>query len=60
MKTKNELIHDALAMIHQDGEIVAMKWLADQIEAINQEQIKNLLTKIEARDRIIHQMKTYG
>ena len=33
MKTKKDLVDDALAMITTDGEIAAMKWLADQIEA---------------------------
>lgn len=56
---KKMLVDDALAMIATDGEIVAMKWLADQIEASYEAKLQKALTRNEINDKLLFQMMNY-
>ena len=59
MKTKKDLVDDALAMIATDGEIAAMKWLADQIEAKYEYDLNKALTRNEINSKLLFQMMNY-
>ena len=59
MKTKKDLVDDALAMITTDGEIAAMKWLADQIQASYEAKLQKALTRNEINDKLLFQMMNY-
>lgn len=56
---KKFLIDDALARIGTDGEVAAMKWLADAIEAKYEEKLKKALTRNEINDKILFQLMNY-
>jgi hypothetical protein len=56
---KKKLVDDALAKIGTDGEIAAMKWLANQIEASYEAKLKELLTRNEINDKLLFQMMNY-
>lgn len=56
---KRELVNDALAMINTDGEIAAMKWLANQMEAVYEAKLKKALTRNEINDKILFQIMNY-
>jgi len=59
MKTKKDLVDDALAMVATDGEVAAMKWLADQIEAKYKADLEKALTRNEINSKILFQMMNY-
>lgn len=56
---KKLLVDDALAKIVTDGEIVAMKWLANQMEAVYEAKLKKALTRNEINDKILFQIMNY-
>jgi hypothetical protein len=56
---KKKLVDDALAKIGTDGEIAAMKWLANQIEASYEAKLKELLTRNEINDKLLFQLMNY-
>ena len=56
---KKMLVDDALAKIPTDGEVAAMKWLANQIEASYEEKLKKALTRNEINDKLLFQMMNY-
>lgn len=56
---KKMLVNDALAKIATDGEIAAMKWLANQIEASYEAKLKKALTRNEINDKLLFQIMNY-
>jgi len=56
---KKKLVDDALAKIGTDGEIAAMKWLANQIEASYEAKLQKALTRNEINDKLLFQMMNY-
>ena len=56
---KKFLVDDALAKIATDGEIAAMKWLADSIEAKYKEKLEKALTRNEINNKLIFQLMNY-
>jgi len=56
---KKKMVDDALAMISTDGEIAAMKWLANQIEAKYEAKLKQALTRNEINDKLLFQIMNY-
>jgi hypothetical protein len=56
---KKMLVDDALAMIGTDGEVAAMKWLANQIEASYEAKLQKALTRNEINDKLLFQMMNY-
>jgi len=56
---KKALVDDALAKIGTDGEIVAMKWLANQIEASYEAKLQKALTRNEINDKLLFQLMNY-
>lgn len=56
---KKILVDDALAKIHTDGEVAAMKWLANQIEASYEAKLKKALTRNEINDKLLFQLMNY-
>ena len=53
------MVDDALAMISTDGEIAAMKWLANQIEASYEAKLQKALTRNEINDKLLFQIMNY-
>lgn len=56
---KKYLVDEALAKIHTDGPIAAMKWLADAVEANYDEKLQKALTRNEINDKLLFQMMNY-
>jgi hypothetical protein len=56
---KKKLVDDALAKIGTDGEIAAMKWLANQIEASYEAKLQKALTRNEINDKLLFQLMNY-
>jgi hypothetical protein len=56
---KKIMVDDALAMIGTDGEIAAMKWLANQIEASYEAKLQKALTRNEINSKLLFQMMNY-
>jgi len=56
---KKLLVDDALAKIAVEGEIAAMKWLANQIEASYEAKLQKALTRNEINDKLLFQMMNY-
>jgi hypothetical protein len=56
---KKALVDDALAKIGTDGEIAAMKWLANQIEASYEAKLQKALTRNEINDKLLFQLMNY-
>jgi hypothetical protein len=56
---KKRLVDDALAKIGSEGEIAAMKWLANQIEASYEVKLKEALTRNEINDKLLFQLMNY-
>ena len=56
---KKMLVDDALAKINTDGEVAAMKWLANQIEASYEAKLKKALTRNEINDKLLFQLMNY-
>jgi hypothetical protein len=56
---KQLLIEDALAKISTDGEVAALKWLANQVEASYQAKLQKALKRNEINDKLLFQMMNY-
>ena len=56
---KKMLVDDALSKIHTDGEVAAMKWLANQIEASYEAKLQKALTRNEINDKLLFQLMNY-
>ena len=56
---KKLLVDDALAKIAVEGEIAAMKWLANQMEAKYEEKLKKALTRNEINSKLLFQLMNY-
>jgi hypothetical protein len=56
---KKMLVDDALAKINTDGEVAAMKWLADKIEASYEAKLQKALTRNEINSKLLFQMMNY-
>lgn len=56
---KKMLVDDALAKITTDGEIAAMKWLANEMEAKYEAKLKQALTRNEINDKLLFQLMNY-
>ena len=56
---KKMLVDDALAKINTDGEVAAMKWLANQIEASYEAKLQKALTRNEINDKLLFQLMNY-
>jgi cobalamin biosynthesis protein CbiD len=56
---KKTLIEKALAKIATDGDVVAMTWLADQIQASYEAKLNKALTHNEINDKILFQIMNY-
>lgn len=56
---KKYLVDDALSKIATEGEIAAMKWLADAIQAKYEAKLKQALTRNEINDKLLFQMMNY-
>lgn len=56
---KKLLIDRALDRVHTDGEVAALKWLADKIEATYEAKLQKALTRNEINDKLLFQMMNY-